>query len=473
MMQHRYIRTLLFPALVLFLASCSVGKNFRRPQTNLPQNFRNAPETKDSSSVADLAWKDFFSDTTLQGMISNTIVRNFDMRLALKNIESANQTLKQSRAAFAPDLNFNISAASNRPSGSSLNGISLSNFLGTTHIEDFNTGVSLSWEIDIWGKMRRQKEAAQADYIQSAEGVRAVQTSLVSSVATGYYNLLMLDAQLAIARRNLQLNDSILQMTQLRKDVGQTTSLGVQLVEAQKQAAALLIPQLEQRIVIQENALRLLSGDQPSAVDRSTRLRDVLLSDSLAAGFPLGILSRRPDVKASEMRVKAANARAGVAQASMYPSLVINLGAGLNSFTAGNWFNIPGSLFGTFFGGLTQPLFNRRRLKTQFELAKIERDKSIIEFEKTVLTAVTEVSDALVKVEKLKQQQQIAEARVKTLQGALTDARLLFQTGLADYLEVITAQGNLLQGELEASAITCNLYLAKIELYRALGGGWK
>lgn len=472
-MQKIYIRSLLLPMSILLLASCSIGKNFSRPQTTLPGTFRNAAPPADSASVADMPWQEFFSDPVLQELIAKTIRNNFDMRLALKNIESVNQTLKQSRAAFAPDLNLGISAASNRPSGSSLNGISLSQFLGTTHLEDFNTGLSLSWEIDIWGKMRRQKEAAQADYLQSGENVRAIQTRLVSSVAGGYYNLLMLDAQLATARRNVQLNDSILLITRLRKEAGQTTSLAVQLVESQKQAAELLIPQIEQEIVIQENALKMLSAELPDSIQRSMLLRDVVMSDSLSTGFPLSILSRRPDVKAAELQVKAANARAGVAQASMYPSLVINLGAGLNSFTAGNWFNIPGSLFGTFFGGLTQPLFNRRKLKTQFELAKIERDRSIIGFERSVLGAVGEVSDALVKVEKLKARQQIARDRVLTLQGALSDARLLFQTGMADYLEVITAQSALLQGELELSAITCNLYLAKIELYRALGGGWK
>ena len=208
-MQKIYIRSLLLPLSILLLASCSIGKNFRRPQTTLPETFRNAAAPADSASVADMPWQEFFSDPVLQELIAKTIRNNFDMRLALKNIESANQTLKQSRAAFAPDLNFGISAASNRPSGSSLNGISLSQFLGTTHLEDFNTGLTLSWEIDIWGKMRRQKEAAQADYLQSGENVRAIQTRLVSSVAGGYYNLLMLDAQLATARRNVQLNYSI------------------------------------------------------------------------------------------------------------------------------------------------------------------------------------------------------------------------------------------------------------------------
>lgn len=458
-------------AAVLLLASCSVGKNYKRSEYLF--DFRNNASRQDSNSVADLPWKDFFQDPTLKGLIDRAITKNYDMRIAVKNMDAAKQVLKQSRSNFAPDINANVGVAINRPSGQSLNGISLNNFLGRSYLEDYNLGVSLSWEVDIWGKIRRQKEAAKADFMQSEEARRAIQTQLVADVSSGYYNLLMLDAQLEAAKKNLALSDSILQITRLRKDVGQATSLEVHLVEAQYQSASILVPQLEQQIILQENYLHFIAGEYPTPIDRSDKLEAVVLTDELATGFPLSILERRPDVKASELQLRADNARVGAAQAAMYPSLVINLSAGLNSFTAGNWFNIPGALFGTFFGGVTQPLFNRRRLKTEFELAKIQRERSIIEFERSVLGAVMEVSNALAKVEKLKQQQVSANERVQTLRGAVQSAQLLYQTGMADYLEVITAQGNLLQGELEASSITCQLYLAKVDLYRSLGGGWK
>lgn len=458
-------------ASLLLLSACSVGKNYKRSDYQF--SYRNAPASTDTNSVADLPWKDFFNDQALENLIDRSLSKNYDMRLAIQNMEAAKQNLKQSRASFAPDINANVGVAINRPSGSSLNGISLNQFLGRTYLEDYNLGVSLSWEIDIWGKMRRQKEAAKAEFMQSEEAKRAIQTQLVADVSGGYYQLLMLDAQLEAAKKNLALNDSILQITKLRKDVGQVTALAVQLVEAQYQSAAILVPQLEQQIIIQENYLHFIAGEYPSPIDRQNKLQEVLLTDNLTTGIPLSMLGRRPDVKAKELQLKADNARVGAAQAAMYPSLVINLGAGLNSFTAGNWFNIPGALFGTFFGGITQPLFKRRQLKTQFELAKIQRERSIIEFERSVLNGVLEVSNALVKVEKLKQQQQAANQRAETLKQAVFSAKLLYQTGMADYLEVITAQSNLLQGELEASAITCNLYLAKVDLYRSLGGGWK
>lgn len=460
-------------AILLLLAACSVGKNYKRPDLNAPQSFRGGAQVTDSNTVADLPWKDFFSDTELKSLIDRTLSKNYDMRLAIQNMAAAKQTLKQSRAAFGPDINANAGVSINRPSGSSLNGVSLSQFLGRTYLEDYNLGVSIAWEVDIWGKIRRQKEAAKADYMQSEEAIRAIQTQLVSDVSVGYYQLLMLDAQLEAARKNLALNDSILKITQLRLQVGDVTALAVQLVEAQYQSAAILVPQLEQQIVIQENYLQFLSGEFPTAVERQNKLDEIVITDELKTGYPLSILGRRPDVKARELQLKADNARVGMSQAAMYPSLTINLTAGLNSFTAGNWFNIPGALFGTFFGGITQPLFNRRQLKTQFELAKVQRERSIIEFERSVKNGVMEVSNAMVKVNKLQTQQQAAKQRVATLQNAVKSARLLYETGMADYLEVITAQGNLLQAELEASSITCNLYLAKVDLYRSLGGGWK
>ena len=473
-MIHRYRHfSVLVLAMAVLLSACSVGKNYKRPELNAPGAYRGAEAGTDTNSVADLPWKDFFSDPVLQKLVETALSKNYDMRLAIQNIEAAKQSLKQSRAAFAPDLSAGLSVATNRPSDHSLNGISLSNFLGTTHVEDFNVNVSLAWEIDIWGGLRRQKEAAQAESQRTGEAARAIQTQLIANVAGGYYNLLMLDAQLETARKNLALTDSVLQITRLQKDVGNTTALAVQLVESQQQAAAILVPQLEQAVIIQENALQLLAGGYPNPVERSAKLQDVVITDNLSAGIPLSLLSRRPDVKGKELSLKAANARVGAAQASMYPSLIINASAGLNSFTAGNWFNVPGALFGTFFGGLTQPLFKRRQLKTQFELAKVDREKAIIEFERSVATAVGEVSDALTKVEKLKAQQQVANARVQTLQEAVVNARLLYQSGLADYLEVIIAQSNLLQGELQAASITSSLYMAKVDLYRALGGGWK
>ena len=185
------------------------------------------------------------------------------------------------------------------------------------------------------------------------------------------------------------------------------------------------------------------------------------------------MLNRRPDIRQMELALDVANANVGIAKASMYPSLIITASGGINSFKASNWFSIPASLFGLAAGGLTQPLFQRNQLKTQFEVSKVERERTVIQFRQSVLYAVGEVSDALVKIEKLKEQQDIAALRVRTLGQAITNANLLFQSGMANYLEVITAQSNVLQSELELVAIKRAQLEANVDLYRSLGGGWK
>jgi len=234
-----------------------------------------------------------------------------------------------------------------------------------------------------------------------------------------------------------------------------------------------LVPELEKEITKQENALSILAGELPEAIRRTVALKDLDITDDLSAGFPSALVSRRPDVKNFELALVRANAQVGITKASMYPTLAISASGGLNSFKSTNWFNIPASLFGVVAGGLVQPLVQKKQLSTAYQLAKVNREKSVLEFRQSVLTAVGEVSDALVRIEKLKMQQQAALERVNTLTGAITNANLLFRTGMATYLEVIIAQSNALQSELELAAVTREQLSARVELYRALGGGWK
>jgi len=284
--------------------------------------------------------------------------------------------------------------------------------------------------------------------------------------------LLMLDKQLEITRSNLLLSDSFSIATRLLRDAGIVTTLAVEQAASQQQSTALLIPQLEQSIALQENALQVLTGQLPGTVSRSVSLNDFSITDSLSTGLPASMVSRRPDVRSNEMVLVAANAKLGIAQANLYPALNITAGGGLESFKASNWFNIPNSLFGLATGSIVQPVFKRRELKTQFEIAKLQREQAVIQFRQSVLQATGEVANALVQVDKLKQQQQIATARVDTLHRAVINAQLLFRSDLANYLEVITAQGNALQAELDLASIQRQQLAATIELYRALGGGW-
>lgn len=460
-------------AMAVLLMSCRVGKAYQRPEVVLPAQFDTTTSFADTSSIADIPWTAFFSDTTLKGLITKGIQYNNDLLVAVKRLEAAEKQAKQAKLLQLPDVNLQVTGQYNRPSDNSLNGLSAQGFLGKSYIENYNATLSLSWEADIWGKIRNRKEIALTQYLQTGEALKAVQTQLVSQIAQGFYNLLMLDKQLQIAKRNLALNDSFLTATKLLKDAGTVTGLAVQQAESQKQATALLIPQLEQDIALQENALQLLTGQLPGKLARQTSLTDLTVQDNLNTGLPVSMVSRRPDVRSEELALVIANARVGVAQADMYPALTLTAGGGLESFRSSNWFNIPGSLFGLASGSILQPIFRKGALKTQFEVAKIEREQAVIKFRQSVLQATTEVSNALVQTDKLKQQQTIATSQTDTLKQAVTNAQLLFKSDMASYLEVLTAQGNALQAELNLAMIQRSRLNAMVELYRALGGGWK
>jgi multidrug efflux system outer membrane protein len=458
--------------LVLVAGACKVSKDIPKPLDAAPAQFRNS-SSADSTTIGSLPYQDFFKEKTIRDLIDTALVNNYDMQIALKNIESASLLFRQSKLGNLPAVNLQVTANSSRPSDNSLNGLTISQFAGATHIEDYTASLGLSWEADIWRKIANQKNAAGATYLQSAEARKAIQTRLVSNIAQGFYSLIMLDTQLDIAKKNLALNDSTLNIIKMQFDAGQVTSLAIEQAQAQQLVAAGLVPQLEQRINLQENALSILTGAFPKSIARVGKLNAMQIQEQTGTGFPSEMVSLRPDVKSAELELLKANARVGIAKASMYPSLTITATGGINSFKSSNWFNIPGSLFGVVAGGIAQPLFQRRQLKTQYDVAMVEREKTVLQFRQSVLVAVGEVSDELIKVEKLKQQYAIADQRVIVVQRSLKNANLLFKSGMANYLEVINAQSNALQSELDRATIKTAQLNASVELYRALGGGWK
>lgn len=467
--KYRYIALLL----LLVTGACKVSKDIAKPANTIPEQFRNSVATTDSVSIAALPYKDFFKEKAIRDLIDTALLHNYDMQIALKNIESAALLFSQSKLGNLPQLNLQATASSNRPSDNSLNGLTISQFAGTKHIEDYSISAGLSWEADIWRKIANQRNAAGAAYLQSGEAKKAIQTRLVSNIAQGFYNLIMLDTQLDIAQKNLALNDSTLNIIKMQFDAGQVTSLAIEQAEAQQLVAAGLVPQLEQRINLQENALSILTGAFPKSIARIGTLNAMQIEDQLGTGFPSAMVSLRPDVKSAELELVKANAKVGIAKASMYPSLTITASGGINSFKSSNWFNLPGSLFGLVAGGIAQPVFQRKQLKTQYEVAMVDREKTVLQFRQSVLVAVGEVSDELIKIEKLKQQYAIADHRVVVVQSSLKNANLLFKSGMANYLEVINAQSNALQSELDRATIKTAQLDAGVELYRALGGGWK
>lgn len=468
--------------LLVTLSACRVGKDYQRPDLNLPDSYRNGPATADTISIGDIPWDEFFKDSTLLALIDTAIVYNYDIQRAMKNIAIADQINREARAQFLPEINGNIATidrdfrSENFYSGPTQKWYEEKGKKPPknmyTYTPQHSSGISLSWELDIWGKIRRQNESAAASYLQTHEAKKLIQTQLVAEIAQGYYNLLMLDAQLEVANRNLRLTDSTLRIIQLQYDAGKTTSLAIQQTRSQRLSAQSLIPQLERELAIQENALRALAGQMPDSVDRSGKLED-FLENSISAGVPLYMVTNRPDVRASELALRAANAEVGVAQAYRYPSLTIDATGGVLSMLPSNWVSIPGSLFGGIIGSITQPIFSRRKLKTDFEVAKLERDKAELDFQEDVLTAINEITNSLITLEKLREEHDITIERVKVAQLGIKQSNLLFKAGRATYLEIINAQKTAIDSELELVSLKQQLLLARVDLYRALGGGWQ
>lgn len=458
---------------ILVLGSCKVSKDIGTPAQAAPAHYRETAAVADSANIADIRWNEFFVNKELRTLIDSALVNNHDMQIALKNREAAQLIAKQSRSLNLPEAKLQVSGAINRPSDNSLNGISLSQFLGKSYIEDYSANVSLSWEADIWGKIKNQQSKALASYLQTGEARKAIRTDLIANIAKGYYRLLMLDEQVSIAKKNLLLNDSVLNIIKLQYNAGQVTSLAIQQATAQRLEASELIPQLEQAIALEENRLSVLSGVSPQSIRRSGNIYELVYAGNLSAGVPAALVSNRPDVKTKELDLVIANANTGIARAAMYPSLNIGVTGGINSFLASNWFSIPASLFINGIAGITQPLFQQGRLKTKYKVSEAEREKTVIAFRQSVLLAVGEVSDAMAKLNKLQEQKAIAQSRVNTLEQSIGNAKLLFSNGMANYLEVITAQGNVLQGELSLASLQQQQSAAVIDLYRSLGGGWK
>lgn len=455
----------------LFLAGCRTAK-YQRPSLELPEQF-SSTASADTNSVADIEWKQVFTDTTLQSLIQKGITYNHDLLIAVKRIDIAAEQVKQARVLQLPEVGLQVTGQYSHPSKNSLNGVSANSFLGKSHIENYNTNVAISWEADIWGKIRGKKEAALTTYLQTQEAAKAVQTELVAHIAQGFFNLLMLDKQLDIAHKNMDLRDTFLMATRLLKDAGIVTQLAVQQAESQKQTTALLVPQLEQSIAIQENMLQMLTGQLPGNIHRKAGLSDIHFTTKPVTGMPVAMVARRPDVRTTEMSLMVANTEVGIARANMYPALNITLGGGLESFKASNWFSIPNSLFGLAAGTIAQPIFQHRKLKTEYEVSKLRREQAVIQFRQSVWQATGEVANALVQADKLKEQENIAAQQVGTLTAAVVNARLLFKSDMANYLEVITAQSDILQAELNLALVQRQQLDAFVELYRSLGGGWK
>lgn len=468
--------------LMSFFYSCKVGESYVEQDRKVPEGFRKDGESlKDSINIARLSWKEFFEDPMLISLIEQGLSENLDIKIAEKDALIGFENLQQRKANFFPNLvaspNYyterhgdnwysNPNAKIYERKGTAPPSVWYNNRI--QHLAP----VSSSWEIDIWGKLRNQKEAAASRYQASLASLKALQTNLVAEISSTYYNLLRLDEQLEVAKSNLALNDSTINIVRLQYRAGQVTSLAILQTENQKLLAASLIPQIEKEIAQEENYLRSLLGEYPGEIPRSQSLEPETIKTKEAAGIPIELLKNRPDVLLSEYNLMAAYSDLGAAKAARYPSLTLAGTMGLDSYVLANLFQ-PASLFANLGAGITAPIFQNRRLKTDQRKADLEKQIASDQFQQTIIQAVAEVSNELTNLEKIKEEHAIALQRIDASKLAVKNASLLFKSGMANYLEVINAQSNALDNELNLINVKMDLLIANLQLYRALGGGWE
>ena len=453
--------------LAFTLQSCFVAKNYDRPDLHeIDRLYRTDHIATDSALTAVLSWKELFTDPLLSEYIEDGLQNNLDIRIALQQIAAAESYMKQGKMGYLPSLDAKASMTHQELAPNSQFG---SFFSGS--IEQFELTGNLSWEADIWGKIRSNQRATQASYLQSMAAHQAVKTRLISQIASNYYLLLALDQQHKITEETIENRKKSLQTIQALKEAGNVTQVAVDQTAAQLYNAQALLIDIEKNIFRTENAFAILLGKPATHIDRSY-LGNQTLTRDLNIGLPAHLLANRPDVLAAEFRLMNTFELTNVAKSSFYPSLTLTGTGGLQSLEFKEWFS-SGSLFATLVGGITQPIFNKRRIRTQYEVAKAQQEESLLNFKKTLLTAGQEVSNALYEYEAETKKYEFRQNEVESLRKAELNSEILLNNGFGTYLDLLTARQNALNAELNTIDNKLQQLQAVVELYRALGGGWK
>ncbi|HJV20289.1 MAG TPA: efflux transporter outer membrane subunit [Sediminibacterium sp.] len=446
------------------LQSCKVTKEYSRPELQLPASFNGAPDSLKTAEIP--AYNDFFKDPELITLLDQVMVKNPDLLIASEEILVSQAQLKGVKLNYLPDISLQVNTGVQRLSQNSM----LGSFGGGLIFQEYNFSPVVSWDIDFWGKMKKQREESLANYLSKAENRRALRVQLITQAAQAYYSLLSLDEQLKITRWVEKSMQETANMLNTQYEVGDATTLAIKQAEAQLAETRALIPEIQASIKAQENALQTLAGNYPDSVKRSRQISDDIFKIDLQAGIPVDLLGNRPDVKQQELLLQAASARVGVARAEFYPSLKITAQGGSNATQFTNWFSIPGSLFGNVAAGLTQALFNRRSIRSGYEQAIHQRAAAEHSFRKSVITAVEEVSTAMSNIMQVKEQVKEVNNRKNAMHKAIADAQLLYEYGEATYLEVLTVQQSSFQAELALTATRQKEINSYIALYKSLGG---
>ena len=446
-------------------AGCAVGPDYKRPPVHAPETFCGETEIV-TNSFANLPWWQVFHDDTLQSLIRTALTNNYDLRIAVTRVAQARALAAQARAGFFPQVDYAVTAgagkniANNSPSPTGTSG------------SVFAADVNASWEIDLWGRIRRLNEAARAQFLASEEARRDVTISLIAQVAQDYFQLLALDRQLEIARQSTNSFGQSLKIFNQRLQGGVASKLETSSAEALMDSAAAMIPGLEQQIAQQENQLSILLGQNPGAIVLGSLSLDNETPPEIPAGLPSALLERRPDIREAEQQLISANAQVGVAKANFFPQLNLTALFGgvspeLAAFTSG------GAVAWGIAAGLTGPIFHGGQLRAQYAQALAAREQFALQYQSAVLNAFLEISDALISHEKSAAARAQETRAVTAYQEAVKIALERYRLGNADYYEVLQEQQLLFPAENTQLQFQLNQLLAVVQLYRALGGGWE
>ncbi|WP_366183521.1 efflux transporter outer membrane subunit [Flavobacterium ovatum] len=449
------------------MQACFVAKDYQRPDVKTSDLYRTEQATTDSLSMANLSWDKIFTDPLLQGYIQKGLENNLDIRIAMQNLAAAEATMKQGKSGYFPTLSVSTDWTHTELSKNSQFGAIVNN----TSVDQYQLYGSLSWEADIWGKIRSNQRGTQASFLQTQAANQAIKTQLIASIASTYYQLLAIDEQIKIAENTLVNREQSIETILALKKAGSVTEVGVKQTEAQKFATELILADLKNSTILLENTLSVLLGQGPTKIERSTFSAYPLQSD-LNVGVAASLLRNRPDVIAAEYNLITNFEMTNVAKSSFYPSLKVNANVGLQSIDIQKWLS-ANSIFASVITGLTQPIFNQRQIRTKHEIAIANQEKAYLQFEQSLLTAGKEVSDALAQYKNESYKISVREKQVASLTKASSFSEELLTYGLANYLEVLTSKNDALNAQLNLADNKYQQYKAVIQLYRALGGGWQ
>jgi len=469
MKRIKILYPLFYISLAVTLVSCVARKEYERPKDVVEEKlFRTDMLPKDSIGLAGISWKELFKDQNLQQHISKALENNLDIRIALQNIASAEAYLKQSKAAYLPTLSVGPGYTF---STSSLN-TQMGQLIGDRrYINQFDLTASIGWEADLWGKLKAQEKAQLAAYLGTVSAHQSVKSSLVASIATAYYQLLNLDDQKRIIQESIEIRKRNLETTKALKDAGTLTEVAVQQSEALVYNAEASLVNLDVQINQLENTISLLMGEPSHSIVRSS-LDSQQFSINTDLGYPASLLENRPDVKQAEYSLMNALELTNSAKAQFYPTLKITGSGGIQSVDIDHLFSVH-SLFANVVAGIAQPVLNKRQIKSAYEASLAQKESAYLNFRKTILTAGKEVSDALIMYSSQDQFISLKEKELDSYSKSVEFSQDLVNYGMANYLEVLNADVNRLNAELNISNAKYNKLQSGVELYRALGGGWR